>query len=151
MGEIFFFDKLIAAGCCLPVLFLQRRSSILLLKKSKSKLWAAWLGAAFGFLVRAAQALGVAVALPLLGKLRGICSNRKIWNWNSIRIVLRKRSANLGIPLLIIFSLLLGTASTTQAAGLCAPISAESLTVTNPPTIIAFDPPPHSGLTWTAR
>jgi len=55
------------------------------------------------------------VALPLLGKLREICSNRKIWNWNSIRIVLRPRSANLGIPLLIIFSLLLGTASNTQA------------------------------------
>jgi hypothetical protein len=45
--EIFFFNKLIAAGCCLPVLFLQRRSSLLLLKKTRSKLRTVWIGAGF--------------------------------------------------------------------------------------------------------
>ena len=55
----------------------------MLLKKTWSKSCVAWPGAALGFLVRAAQALGVAVALPLLGKLRGMCSNRKAWKWGS--------------------------------------------------------------------
>jgi len=47
LGEIFFFNKLIAAGCCLRVLFLQRRSCVLLLKKTKSKLCPGWIGAGF--------------------------------------------------------------------------------------------------------
>ncbi len=74
----------------------------MLLKKTWSKFSAAWLGASFGFLVRAAQALGVAVALRLLGKLRGMA--------------LTARGSRLGFPLLILFALLLGTTFSAQAA-----------------------------------
>ncbi|MDH3873862.1 MAG: isopeptide-forming domain-containing fimbrial protein [Desulfobacteraceae bacterium] len=103
MEKFFFFNKieLIAAGCCLPVFFLRCWSHVTPPKRTRSKLWTAW--------------IGVAVALPLLGKLLGMCSNRKIWNWKSFRIALKTSSANLGIPLLILFALLLGVASTAQA------------------------------------
>ncbi|MBW2582817.1 MAG: hypothetical protein JRE36_04390, partial [Deltaproteobacteria bacterium] len=68
MEEFFFFNKLIvfialtAAGCCLPVFFLWCRSHVLPLKKSKSKLWVEWIGAAFGalFLLLAAEAVSAA-------------------------------------------------------------------------------------------
>ena len=68
MEELFFFNKLIAfialtaAGCCLPGFFLWCRPRVLPLKKSKSKLWAAWIGAAFGalFLLLAAEAVSAA-------------------------------------------------------------------------------------------
>jgi large repetitive protein len=98
---IFFFNRLISACRHLLVFFLRCWSHVILLKNTVSTLWPTRIWAA--------------VALPLLGKLRGICSDRKVWSWNSIRIVLKTRSANLGIPLLILFALLLGTASTTQA------------------------------------
>jgi uncharacterized repeat protein (TIGR01451 family) len=104
MKEFFFFNKLIAliaAGCCLPVFFLRCWSHVAQLKRTRSKLWTAL--------------IEVSVALPLLGKLRGMCSNRKAWNWGSFRTALTARCATLGIPLLILFTLLLGAASTTHA------------------------------------
>ncbi len=68
-----------------------------------------------GLLVRAAQVLGVAVALPLRGKLRGMCSIRKAWGEISFTMVLTARGARLGFPLLLLFVLLLGAASSAQA------------------------------------
>ncbi|MGV7224259.1 MAG: hypothetical protein ACQ9MH_22425, partial [Nitrospinales bacterium] len=50
MEEFFFFNKLIAAGCCLPIFFLRCWSRVILPKKTRSKLWSAWIGAAFGAL-----------------------------------------------------------------------------------------------------
>jgi len=50
------------AGCCLPIFFLWCRPRVLPLKKSKSKLWVKWIGAAFGvlFLLLAAEAVSAA-------------------------------------------------------------------------------------------
>jgi len=48
---IFFFSKLfalIAAGSCLPIFFLRCWPRAVPLKKTKPKLWAAWLGTTFG-------------------------------------------------------------------------------------------------------
>ncbi|MGD9234497.1 MAG: hypothetical protein PVH67_11640, partial [Desulfobacterales bacterium] len=102
METIFFFNRSIAAGCVLAVLFLWCWSHLSLSKKTNTKLWNALIMSV--------------VTLPLLGKLREICSNRKIWNWKSFCITLRTRSANLGIPLLILLILLLGSAYSARAA-----------------------------------
>jgi len=50
MEEFFFFNKIIASGCCLLVFFLRCRSRVILPKKTGSKPWGAWLGTAFGVL-----------------------------------------------------------------------------------------------------
>ncbi len=50
MEEFFFFNKIIASSCCLPVFFLRCWSRVILPKKTRSKLWGAWIGAAFGAL-----------------------------------------------------------------------------------------------------
>jgi len=71
-----------------------------------------------GFFVRVTQTLGVFEVLPLLGKLRGMRSNRKVRNWGNSRMILTAHNPMSGILLLFFFALLLGTASTTQAAGL---------------------------------
>ena len=63
MEEFFFFNKLIAAGCCLPVFFLRCWARAMLLKKTKPKLWAAWIVAAFGVLTLLLAA-GAASAAP---------------------------------------------------------------------------------------
>jgi len=64
-----------------------------------------------GFLVQAAQPLGLAATLPLLGKVRGMCSNRKAWRWESFLMTLLARGSMFGLPLLVLLALLLGTAS----------------------------------------
>jgi uncharacterized repeat protein (TIGR01451 family) len=68
-----------------------------------------------GFLVRAAHTLGIAVALPLVGKLRRMCSNWKVWEWESFLMAPMARGSTLGFPLLILFALLLGAASSARA------------------------------------
>jgi uncharacterized repeat protein (TIGR01451 family)/fimbrial isopeptide formation D2 family protein len=68
-----------------------------------------------GFLVQAAQASGPDVALPLLGKLRGSYSNRKLRKWTGFLMALTARFSTFGFPLLILFVLLLGTARPAQA------------------------------------
>ncbi len=84
-------------------------------KARKSNFSASWLGAPFGFLVRVARALGVAVTLALPGKLRGMGSSRKVWKEEGFLIALTAHGATLGFPLLIFFALLLGAPSTAQA------------------------------------
>jgi hypothetical protein len=69
-----------------------------------------------GFLVRAAQPLGLAATLPLPGKVRGMCLNRKAWRWERFLMTLPARGSMLGLPLLILLALLLGTASPTLGA-----------------------------------
>jgi hypothetical protein len=58
-------------------------------------------------LVRAARVLGVAVALPLRGKLRGMCSILKDWKWEGFLMALTARGARLGFRLLLLFALVL--------------------------------------------
>ena len=72
-------------------------------------------GIIIGFLVRAAHTLGIAVALPLVGKLRRMCSNWKVWEWESFLMAPMARGSTLGFPLLILFALLLGAASSARA------------------------------------
>ena len=67
------------------------------------------------FFVRAAQALGLDAALPLLGKLRRKCSNWEVWEWESFLMAMKARGSTLGFPLLILFALLLGAASSARA------------------------------------
>jgi len=112
--KFFYFNKLISAVCCLPVFFRRCRSRVVLLKKTRSKCYTAWLGAAFGVLIRAAQVFGVAAALP--GKLRGMPSNRKAWKSGGFLIAQTARSSKLGFRLLLFLALLLGSASSAQAA-----------------------------------
>jgi len=64
-----------------------------------------------GSLVRAAQPLGLDAALPLPGKVRGMCSNRKARRWGTFLMALMARGSMLGFPLLVLLALLLGTAS----------------------------------------
>ena len=101
MDEFFFFNKIIAASCCRLVFFLRCWLRVILPKKTRSKLWSAW--------------IGVAAALSLLGKLRGMCPNRKAWKRGSSRMAHAARGATLGIQLLILFALLLGPVSTAKA------------------------------------
>ena len=63
MEESFIFNKVIAlitAGCCLLVFVLRCWSHDILLKKTRQKLWAAWIGVVFGALT---LLLGTEVAL----------------------------------------------------------------------------------------
>ena len=57
MLELFFFNKLIVAGCCLSGFFLWCRLQVILLKRTGLKIWTA--------------RIGVAVEFSLLGKLWG--------------------------------------------------------------------------------
>ncbi len=50
MEKFFFFNKIISAGCCRLVFFLRCWLRVILPKKTKPKLWAAWISAAFGML-----------------------------------------------------------------------------------------------------
>ncbi len=50
MEEFFFFNKIIAAGCCLPFFILRCWSRVILLKKTKPKPRGAWIGIIFGML-----------------------------------------------------------------------------------------------------
>jgi len=102
---ILFFSKLIAliaTGCCLANLFSWCWPYVSASKRTRIKLRTAW--------------IEVAAALPLLGKLRGMRSNRKIWNRDSFRMAAKARRSKLGVPLLLIFTLLLGSAYSAQAA-----------------------------------
>jgi len=103
VDKILFFNRLIAASRYLLVFFLQCWSRVILLKKIRWKLWAAW--------------IRVNVALPLLGKLRRMCSNRKAWKLGSFPIAPRARSSRLGVQLPLLFALLLGAAYPVHAAG----------------------------------
>jgi uncharacterized repeat protein (TIGR01451 family)/fimbrial isopeptide formation D2 family protein len=87
-----------------------------------SKIWVKLVSAVFialallfgilaGLLVRAAQAIGVAVALPLPGKLQGMCSNRKACKWEGFHKALTARGFRNCLPLLLLLALLLGAAS----------------------------------------
>ena len=103
METIFFFSKLITATRHLPVFFLRCWSCVILLKKTVSILWS--------------PRIWGAVALPLMGKLRRMCSNRKSWKLGSFLMVPRARSSRLGVQLSLLFALLLVTTYPVHAAG----------------------------------
>ncbi|MBW1836981.1 MAG: hypothetical protein JRI99_08555, partial [Deltaproteobacteria bacterium] len=63
MKKIFFFNKLVAAGCYLLFFFMRCWPGAMLLKKTKPKLRAAWIVAAFGVLALLLTA-GAAAAAP---------------------------------------------------------------------------------------
>jgi uncharacterized repeat protein (TIGR01451 family) len=56
------------------------------------------------------------MALPLRGKLRGMCSILMDWKWEGFLMALTARCSRLVFPLLLLFALVLGTASHAQAA-----------------------------------
>jgi len=94
---IFLLNRLITTTRHLLVIFLRCWSRVILLKNTVSTLWS--------------TRIWGAVALPLLGNLRRMCSNRKAWKLGSLLMAWTARGATIGIPLLILFALLLGTAS----------------------------------------
>jgi len=102
MLDFFFFNKLIVAGCCLSGFFLWCRLQVILLKRSGLKILTA--------------RIGVAVEFSLLGKLYGMCQNRKLWRLESLFIAPSEKSSKLGLTLLLLFALLIGTAYPAQAA-----------------------------------
>ena len=87
MEESFFFNKsisFIAAGRCLLVFVLRCWSHDILLKKTKQKLWAAWIGAAFGAIalllmpeVALARQLQFTEECSLFGST--VCMNRMLY------------------------------------------------------------------------
>ena len=62
MEDFFFFNELISAVCCLEVFFRRCRSRVVLLKETRSKFCAAWLGTTFGVLAPFLVAGGASAA-----------------------------------------------------------------------------------------
>jgi len=102
---ILFFRKffaLIAAGRHLSVLFSWCLPHVLSSKRTRIKLGSAW--------------TGITVDLLLLSKLRGMCSNRKLWRLECFLFAPTVSNSKLGVPLLLLFVFLLGIAYPAQAA-----------------------------------